>query len=158
MIRHIHHIINGIILFPRIVSTIILSPKSLRLIVSSTRLLLVLFSFVRNVATFLLVLFLFFKFIYSHGFVRYTRLASSSSFSQRSAVFSALPLARATFPGSRHDGEIDQRFMLDALSTIARDNDASNGSRNGRRSVVGKLHYIISREAESEGKEPGNVG
>lgn len=156
MIHHIHQRDNP---FPssRLYDNFI--PKIfLRLIVSSTRLLLVLFSFVRNVATFLLVLFLFFKFIYSHGFVRYTRLASSLSFSQRSAVLSALPLARATFPGSRHDGEIDQRFMLDALSTIARDNDASNGSRNGRRSVVGKLHYIISREAESEGKEPGNVG
>lgn len=156
MIHHIHQRDNP---FPssRLYDNFI--PKIfLRLIVSSTRLLLVLFSFVRNVATFLLVLFLFFKFIYSHGFVRYTRLASSLSFSQRSAVLSALPLARATFPGSRHDGEIDQRFMLDALSTIARDNDASNGSRSGRRSVVGKLHYIISREAESEGKEPGNVG
>lgn len=156
MIHHIHQRDNP---FPssRLYDNFI--PKIfLRLIVSSTRLLLVLFSFVRNVATFLLVLFLFFKFIYSHGFIRYTRLASSLSFSQRSAVLSALPLARATFPGSRHDGEIDQRFMLDALSTIARDNDASNGSRSGRRSVVGKLHYIISREAESEGKEPGNVG
>lgn len=81
MIHHIHQRDNP---FPssRLYDNFI--PKIfLRLIVSSTRLLLVLFSFVRNVATFLLVLFLFFKFIYSHGFVRYTRLASSLSFSRR---------------------------------------------------------------------------
>lgn len=153
MIHHIHQRDNP---FPssRLYDNFI--PKIfLRLIISSTRLLLVLFSFVRNVATFLLVLFLFFKFIYSHGFVRYTRLASSLSFSQRSAVLSALPLARATFPGSRHDGEIDQRFMLDALSTIARDTmRATAPGAVGEASSVNCIILFLERQ-KAKGKSQG---
>lgn len=146
------------------IPTTILSPNLYQSV-----LLLVLSSFVRNSCNFssrtFFFLFFFLNLFTAMGSIRYTRLASSLSLFldvSRRCILRPATFARATFPGSRHDGEIDQRFflfMLDALSTIARDNDCEQtapGTVGEAPSV--KLYYIISREADNVGKEPGNVG
>lgn len=134
-------------------------PKSLSISITTRSL------FVRSKQLQLFFSHFFLNLFTAMGSIRYTRLASSLSLFlnvSRRCILRPATFARATFPGSRHDGEIDQRFflfMLDALSTIARDNDCEQtapGTVGEAPSV--KLYYIISREADNVGKEPGNVG